>query len=123
MKECKVCLKSKSLDDFYSTGKYKRAECKVCTCFIQAAGRFGLTVAELKQMYEDHNYACAICKQPCDQYPSLSIDHDHSCCPTKGRSSCGKCVRGLLCSKCNHGLGMFRENPEFLQSAIEYLRG
>ena len=30
------------------------------------------------------------------------IDHDHRCCP--GSESCGKCIRGILCSSCNTGL-------------------
>ena len=47
------------------------------------------------------------------------IDHDHSCCP--GKKSCGECVRGLLCSRCNPMLGMARDDKEILRSAVDYL--
>ena len=47
------------------------------------------------------------------------VDHDHSCCA--GKKSCGKCVRGLLCSRCNPMLGMARDNMAILLSAADYL--
>jgi|FreactTroBogLake_1042271.scaffolds.fasta_scaffold28528_2 hypothetical protein len=49
----------------------------------------------------------------------LSIDHNHKCCP--GGNSCGKCVRGILCSKCNPALAMVEEVPDWCAKALAYL--
>lgn len=50
----------------------------------------------------------------------LAVDHDHSCCP--GPVSCGRCVRGLLCSTHNQQVGQNRDNPVTFASLAEYLR-
>lgn len=47
------------------------------------------------------------------------LDHDHACCP--GRKSCGLCIRGLLCTRCNTALGNFRDNPAILRKAADYV--
>lgn len=80
---------------------------------------YQLTKSEYDQKTEEQNNSCAVCHKPNPKGKRLAVDHDHSCCP--GRRSCGKCVRGLLCSTCNSGLGQFKDSPELLQSAIEYL--
>jgi hypothetical protein len=41
------------------------------------------------------------------------------CCP--GKKSCGKCIRGLLCARCNSAIGLFDEDPVTLHAAVEYL--
>lgn len=60
---------------------------------------------------------CPICLK--DDQP-LVVDHDHSCCPTKS-TSCGKCIRGMICAVCNTGLGFFREDHDSLKRASDYL--
>lgn len=62
---------------------------------------------------------CAICGTTEPGAPRFHIDHDHSCC--SGEGSCGKCLRGLLCRSCNMGIGLLKDNPSVLASAVEYL--
>ena len=63
-------------------------------------------------MLEEQNFCCAICGLHKDNFSKmLAVDHDHDT---------GK-VRSLLCSKCNCGLGNFKDNVENLQNALNYL--
>lgn len=78
----------------------------------------GLTVQEYEDMTVLQGGGCAICgAAPSEK--NLHIDHNHNCCD--GRSSCGKCIRGLLCGPCNQGLGQFRDDPARLRAAANYL--
>lgn len=81
--------------------------------------RYGLTPEQYQAMWDEQDERCAICGEPFETTKDTRIDHDHSCC--NGVTSCGNCVRGLLCHRCNTGLGYFRDNPVILASAIEYL--
>lgn len=64
--------------------------------------------------------ACAICRStvPGGQ-GRFHLDHNHACCDL--RSTCGKCVRGLLCSACNAGIGLFQDDPNLLYAALMYI--
>ena len=75
--------------------------------------KYGLTVDDYNKMYKEQNGKCAICKTDClsERFGKFDVDHDHET---------GK-IRGLLCNKCNTGLGLFKDNVEHLKSAIEYL--
>jgi Autographiviridae endonuclease VII len=80
---------------------------------------FNLTVGEYSAKAEAQQNLCAICHQPETVFGRnrnrpmlLSVDHNHA----TGQN------RGLLCSNCNRGLGMFAESGARLQSAIEYLK-
>lgn len=82
--------------------------------------KYGMTGEEYDSLLLSQNYACRICRaietdrgwRQRKQRASLFVDH----CHTTGR------VRGLLCHQCNAGLGMFRDSPELLATAISYLR-
>ena len=85
--------------------------------------RYGLTLTRYNEMLAAQEGSCAICrtKEPGGKHPEyFNVDHDRSCCP--GSRSCGRCVRGLLCAKCNFGLGNFRDDIAFLRAAMEYLQ-
>jgi hypothetical protein len=83
--------------------------------------RFGLSRAAFDAMFEAQGKACAICRSPRPGGKNFwSVDHDHSCCPSSDQT-CGQCVRGILCSRCNHGLGNFKDDIDRLGAAIRYL--
>lgn len=88
---------------------------------VQIKNRYGITADEYCELLDTQDGACAICGHIAASTFELGVDHDHSCCP--GKRSCGKCVRGLLCDRCNRGIGFFRDNPQTLQSAARYLGG
>ncbi len=74
--------------------------------------RYDLTLQEYDAMLEGQNRACAICGKHSESMTRrMCIDHDHVT---------GK-VRGLLCTQCNAGLGLFKDNVEHLVSALHYL--
>lgn len=62
---------------------------------------------------------CSVCgKHPAPN--AWVVDRDHSCCG--GGVSCGKCVRGVICSTCNQGIGMLGDSLDGVLRAAAYLR-
>jgi len=62
-------------------------------------------------LWEKQNRSCAICKHP-GSLNELNSDHDYKT----------ERVRGLLCTRCNSGLGYFKDDPQLLLAAINYLQ-
>lgn len=82
--------------------------------------RYNITYIDYYNIAEKQKEVCAICEKPEPTRRQLCVDHDHTCCP--GETSCGKCVRGLICSRCNRGIGLLSDSIKTLLSAIKYLR-
>jgi len=81
--------------------------------------KYNMTLEDYDILLKSHNGVCAICQEECKTKKGLAIDHDHKCCPSN--KSCGKCIRGLLCSNCNGAIGMLQEDIVILNRAIVYL--
>jgi len=101
-------------------GRRTCRECAKANGNRQTIKKYGITVDRFNELLEMQNGKCLICEVDLSHSrTSICVDHDHSCCPDS--KACGKCVRGLLCHPCNRGLGAFRDSPELLKKAAEYL--
>ena len=84
--------------------------------------KYGITLEQLSALYKEQGEKCACCGV---QLPNPAttktkhgrgqwhLDHDHET---------GE-IRGVLCHRCNMGLGMFKDDTLRLQKAIRYLNG
>jgi hypothetical protein len=82
--------------------------------------RFGITRERFDIMFAKQGNACAICKTTDPGHAYWCVDHDHACCPSSDKT-CGKCIRGILCCKCNHGIGQLDDDVERIRAAADYL--
>jgi hypothetical protein len=73
--------------------------------------QFALTPEQWQAMREAQGHRCAICQSALGTGRSVAVDHCHET----------GLVRGILCSKCNLGLGHFKDNPETLIAAARYI--
>ena len=122
---CTTCNQFKLPDQFSLSrdkrsfgGVSMRSKCKPCNefrkykRFIQKT--YGISYTEYEELLKEQSYKCALCKSDTTnnkRAERLFIDHCHK----TGN------VRGLLCSKCNHALGLFNDDTRLLLEAIEYL--
>lgn len=82
---------------------------------------YGISFEEYEVIRIKQKNSCAVCSISFDKIKKHpSIDHDHSCCSDK--KSCGSCIRGLLCNRCNILLGVASDDIMILENAIKYLR-
>lgn len=86
--------------------------------------KYKITLEEYQERTAD---GCELCGEISNI--SYHVDHDHLCC--KGQKTCGKCVRGIICHKCNIAVdkmqnGVMRQDyPNYwlIQKYLEAYRG
>ena len=92
----------KSRDDYYDYHREYHIKIK-----------YGLSMDEYNAMIDAQDGKCAICNYMFGQTKGdIHVDH----CHTEGH------VRGLLCNNCNRAIGLFNEDTESLEQAIQYLQ-
>lgn len=144
MKICSKCLEEKVFDLFSPNKRTKdgyHSICKPCAAKIarewqqdnkekqretqrrRNIKKHGITSEQYDVIFNQQLGLCAICEGKPDGsgtiHGVLNIDHDHLCCP--GDYSCGNCIRGLLCNKCNTALGLLKDSISTMYKVIEYL--
>lgn len=116
-KFCTWCKLYKPRSEFCnktSAKDYKCSHCKTCVNDLRFRNRYGIDKEEYEKIYIEQKGLCACCGKPPigkGRDSILHLDHDH-----KTRE-----VRGLLCHKCNLGLGSFDDSVELLEKAKNYL--
>lgn len=73
---------------------------------------YGITLEEKMRLSSEQKNQCRICQKSFENPKDMHVDHSHET----------KKVRGILCGKCNCGLGMFNDSPALLDKAKAYLQ-
>lgn len=105
---CKKCKRTRSKKYRADRSEhYKNYE------FVRGLRRnYNMTLEDYERIYKEQDGKCAICDKREEEFKrKLHVDHDHKT----------GFIRGLLCTKCNPGLGYFEDSIEKLELAITYL--
>ncbi len=117
---CKQVLPISQFDKNRAQGSRYSCRCKACVSDFKRGynrrirGRkYGLSPEQVREMVDAQDNKCKLCGAPAEDEPTgvLAIDHCHATDK----------VRGLLCMKCNMGLGAFRDDPRLLLAAAKYV--
>jgi hypothetical protein len=102
---CSDCIKPVTKNRYHSNKEHLRKTVRN----HQLKAMYGITADDYEKMKEEQRDKCFLCGGK--DKKRLSVDHCHD----TGR------VRKLLCSSCNFALGLFRDNPELLRKAADYV--
>jgi hypothetical protein len=111
---CAACEQAVAHEDYTrnaGTASGFGSRCRACDRAANSASyfyrKYKLTLRGVSELRAAQDDRCAICGDPEPQH----LDHDHN---TGG-------TRQLLCQRCNHGLGLFRDDPHLLHAAAYYV--
>lgn len=116
--KCKPCKK------MYAMEYNKRPESIILKYKHSLKHRYGMSVNQWSYLYDTQEGKCGICNIKLeDRFRNIEgsraqVDHCHSLAKIK---EVNKTIRGLLCGKCNTGLGFFNDSPTLLIKAINYI--
>jgi hypothetical protein len=85
---------------------------RLCKKKINLRKNYGLSITKWNEMALNQDRKCKLCGRVCESDKTFHVDHSH----TDGH------IRGLLCTQCNVGIGMFGDSIELLQKALLYLQ-
>ena len=111
LKTCTGCGKTKDKSLFTRNRCQpdgRNYQCKDCYRWAHRVKKYGMGKAEYYELLDAQEGVCAICK---GVERDFMVDHCHKT----------GVIRGLLCRKCNTGLGMFDDVPNLLRQAADYL--
>ena len=120
-KRCSTCREWKELAQFAPVKRTVdglRGYCRECNIERHRRRKWGMSLSQLLAIV-DKQQGCAICHASEPGQIGWVVDHDHACCP--GGTSCGKCIRGVLCARCNCMLGFAKDDREVLIEGAAYL--
>lgn len=131
-KECSRCKVRKPFSEYAKTPRMRlgvTSHCKTCDKERRCSKKtrashlkrfYGLSVEEYTEQLTSRLGLCDICGLS-ETWPTadftgeirnLVVDHDHET----------GTVRGLLCTRCNKGVGLLRDDERVVRSAAEYLK-
>lgn len=126
-RECTSCKNTYPLIKFYKNklGKFKTtSKCKECYNIYdykidknsKLKKAYGISLQDYNELLTKQNGKCSICEVDNNGYyrkklRAFAVDH----CHTTSK------IRGLLCSDCNTGIGLLKDNIDLLNNAIKYL--
>ncbi len=130
LKKCSQCGEDKPISEFYNHKPTKsglRPDCKKCANLatkiwvtnnrekVRLSYNYyntGITPELYTELLNLQNGGCAICgKTARENRKNLAVDHDHKTMK----------VRGLLCNRCNLGIGYLEDKADVLKSAARYI--
>ena len=102
--KCKLCIKKYRVTtacDKYKNNAHNR----------HLKSTYGIGLEDYDSMLVEQDNKCKICNNKGSKGKRFAVDHCHTT----------KKVRGLLCHKCNVGLGYFQDSAKFLKEAAKYI--